>query len=85
MAEATEFRPLDTSALDKMQMEGEDGAMGRRGGTEPVRRSKTAASTAAGLRAGLLRRGVGHITGRKNQTGRTPRTARQKGERPSWA
>ena len=57
---------------------------------------KTAASTAAGLRAGLLRRGVA-LRGKGNTTGRTPRTARnggahlhngmhkerQPGERPS--
>ena len=49
------------------------------------RRNKTVASTAQGLRAGLLRRGVGLTSRKGNTTGRTPRTGRQKGERPSWA
>ena len=79
--EATEFRPvLDMSAASKLQG---GGNAGETAATAP--RRKTASSTAAGLRAGLLRRGVS-LTGRKgNTTGRTPRMGRQKGERPHWA
>ena len=78
-AEATEFRPLDTSGLDKLN-DVDDPLR-----VSAPRRNKTVASTAQGLRAGLLRRGVGLTSRKGNTTGRTPRTGRQKGERPSWA
>lgn len=81
--EATEFRPIktiDISAANKLQ-----GTVITSETAATAPRRKTAASTAANLRAGLLRRGVA-LTGRKsNNTGRTPRTSRAKGERPHWA
>jgi len=76
--EATEFRPIDTSSLEGLQPEDE-------GAAAPRKHNKTAATTAASLRAGLVRRGMGRSSSKGNTTGRTPRTGRQKGERPSWA
>lgn len=91
-AEITETRILAISKLngqlDEMTRAAEDQRRRTSARTGKTPR-KSAASTAAGLRAGLLRRGVA-LRG-KNTTGKTPRTARtgtghghrMPGERPN--
>jgi hypothetical protein len=68
-----EMRGLADSLEDDAARRRAGGAGAGRTGKTP-RAQKTAASTAAGLRAGLLRRGA-QLRGRSS-TGRTPRTAR---------
>ena len=87
--EITETRVLEMRNL----AEAEEDERRRRAAHGAARTGKTprksASSTAAGLRAGLLRRGA-QLRGQRSSTGRTPRTARmgahnqrQPGERPS--
>ena len=91
--EATEKRILEMREMNESLEEeerrrraGGGGGGGSRTGKTP---RKSAASTAAGLRAGLMRRGV-QLSNKRNATGRTPRTARDRpqnqrlpGERPA--